>query len=65
MAYETLEDIIENVLDRMGCYGSHDTRCNEVYRCRVCTSSELRNRIRNAVEVEEAIRMLRERNPTR
>lgn len=50
---ETLEDIVEEVADNIGVYGSHtevapDGQCE----CRVCFTTSLKLRIRDAMEID-------------
>jgi hypothetical protein len=71
MAIETLDDVIEEILDVAGIYGAHtfepgeegaegDTHpgCEASLKkmCRVCASSALNERIRAAIEVERKLR---------
>ena len=56
---ETLDDIIERFADHLNIYGAHDERCTWPERpCRACWTSDVADRIRNAVEVERKL------NPT-
>jgi len=54
MAIETLDDIIDEILDKMGVWDGHDPDkddsdpCN----CRCCMSSNLSDRIRRAIKIE-------------
>jgi hypothetical protein len=59
VSIETLDDIIEEILDALGIYGAHNDdvesdgdKCN----CRCCRSSSLRQRIEAAVEVDRKMR---------
>lgn len=49
---EQLEDIVENLADQMGVYGSHSTDCDEKHPCRACWTAALSQRIREALAVE-------------
>jgi len=53
---ETIEDIVEELANGLGVYGTHgelhpDGQCE----CRVCFSMQLKERIRAAVEVERKL----------
>jgi hypothetical protein len=55
---ETLDDIIEQIADRLGIYGAcHDSYPSETRACpcRCCFTSSLASRIRAAVEVERKL----------
>ena len=55
MSIETVDDIIERLADRMGVYGSHDENNDaacEQKPCRVCWTSELRDRFDAAYKTE-------------
>lgn len=62
MAIEVLDDILEELADKAGVYGSHP-EINEVpypvpkgvCRCRVCFLVGLRERIVQAVEIEQIL----------
>lgn len=58
MAIETLEDIVEEIMDELGIYGAHDDRCSGD-SCRCCQASGLTDRIRRAVEIESAVHAVR------
>jgi hypothetical protein len=51
---ETLEDIVEQLMNLLGVYGAHDD--GEARPCRACRASDLRERILAAVEVERKLR---------
>lgn len=57
MAIEILEDIIEDLENMVGVYGSHDIGVvdGEMCRCRVCFTSGLRSRILDSIEVERKL----------
>lgn len=66
MAVETLDDVIEEILNACGIYGAHgdpdddhadETPCLNSLRqmCRVCASIYLHDRIRKAAEVERLL----------
>lgn len=53
---ETLDDIIEELADQLGIYGSHSD--GEVRICRVCWTADLKMRINRALEVERKLDMV-------
>lgn len=66
MAIETLDDVIEEILNAIGVYGAHgdpdDDRAGEIpcegalrSMCRVCASCYLHDRIRKAAEIERLL----------
>lgn len=64
MAIETLEDIVEELANQLGIYGTckgRDANGNVVREClpkevcRICFSSDLKDRIYAAVEVERKL----------
>ena len=55
MAIETLDDIIEHFADQLGIYGAHDDECKEGAPCRVCWTSDLRDHLMAAFEVEQKL----------
>lgn len=60
MPIETLEDIVEGFADKLGIYGAHDEfdltgDSTPDCKCRCCWTSALKDRIRRAVEVEQAL----------
>lgn len=55
MAIETLDDIIESVADQAGIYGAHDDSCKPGHVCRVCWTSDLRDHLMAAFEVERKL----------
>lgn len=52
MAIETVEDIIEEILDTIGVYGSCHDQCFGQTSCRVCAYSDLNSRLRAAFAIE-------------
>ena len=54
---ETLDDIIEELADQLGVYGAgpedddHSVKCD----CRICFTTNLRDRIERAIEVEQKL----------
>lgn len=63
MAIELLEDILEELADKAGVYGSHPEINGiphpmpaGVCRCRMCFLDGLRERIERAVEIENLLR---------
>ena len=54
MAIETLEDIVENMADALGFYGAHEDD-QEKRDCRVCFTTKLTSRIREAIRIERLI----------
>lgn len=60
MPIETLDDIISELLDKCYIYGAHDEECEqEEATCRSCCASEYRDRILEAIKVEEWIKQQR------
>lgn len=60
MAIETLDDIVEELMDDLAIYGACGDKCSdERHVCRCVKSSELEARIRRAVEVEDALKGMR------
>lgn len=57
MAIETLEDIVEEIADQLGIYGVHneEDECFRQPKCRCCFTFSLRQRIENAVEIEQKL----------
>ena len=65
MSIETLDDIIEDLADKMGVYGACCEEGHESWRdCRVCFTSGLKSRLTLALDLEAKIatmeRILRE-----
>ena len=59
MSIETLDDIIEEIMDGLGIYGAHDDDIEmdgDKCGCRCCRSSSLRSRIEDAVDVDRKMR---------
>lgn len=59
MAIETLDDIVEELMSKLGIYGAcnqegsgEKTSCTNENPCRCCASSGLTRRIREAVRVD-------------
>jgi len=52
MSIETLDDIIDQTLNRMGVYGAHSNSCTKESPCRCCARADLKSRILTAVEIE-------------
>lgn len=65
MALETLNDVLEDILNRIGVYGCCPADANTSHveyplgeacgKCRVCMRDELNTRIRRAIETEQAL----------
>jgi hypothetical protein len=53
---ETLDDIIEGLADRVGIYGACDEPCSTNKPCRICWTSNLRDRILTAIEIERQLK---------
>lgn len=67
---EELDDIVTDLADKLGVYGSCasvDEACVDKYKCRSCFESDLEDRIRLAIRNEESgvrgRRVTRRRNP--
>ena len=59
MAIETLDDIVEEMADKIGVYGAHGTEDvpeATMYHCRVCFTCGLRQRIEAAANIEALMR---------
>jgi hypothetical protein len=54
---ETLDDIIEELANRIGIYGAHGLGCEAGSTCRMCWTSGLRSRINAAVEIERKLKL--------
>ena len=54
MPIETLDDIVEDIANKLYIYGSCDTHDCDC-KCRACWTSSLMQRIRRAAEIEQAI----------
>ncbi len=61
MAIETLDDIIEELADRCGVYGTYNSQ-NDTFEehtfdcdCRICFTRELESRIREAMRIEQVL----------
>ena len=54
---ETLDDIVEDLANKLGVYGAHNADCvgHTGKQCRVCWVTELRGRINRAVEIERKL----------
>lgn len=57
MAIETVEDIIEDLADKLGVYGAHEEegKEHEDRPCRVCFTSGLKTRLSLAFDLEAKI----------
>jgi len=55
MPIETLEDIIEELANSVGVYGAHDDERCAVSTCRVCWTSGIEQRIREAFDIEQKL----------
>ena len=58
MAIETLDDIIEQLADRVGIYSAHNDNDDEACEknpCRVCWTSNLRDHLMAAFEIERKL----------
>ena len=49
---ETLDDIIEQLANMLGIYGSHPEDAGDNCKCRICFTMPLKERILRAVEVD-------------
>jgi len=61
VSIETLDDIVESIMDRLQIYGAHDDDVEmdgDKCGCRCCESSSLMHRIEEAVEVDRKMRGL-------
>lgn len=58
MAIELLDDVVEDIANQFGVYGSHDERCGSLGNpiCRQCWASQTTMRIRQAISVENRLR---------
>ena len=61
MPIETVDDIVEEIMDGMLIYGAFGEHCEDGYastgkRCRCCEASELRSRLDAAYEVDRRMR---------
>jgi hypothetical protein len=56
---ETFDDVLEDLMDRIGVYGSHDPYNDKDHekccRCRVCYREGLKQRILNGIHMEELL----------
>jgi hypothetical protein len=55
MSIETLDDIVEKILDQLGIYGACGEQCTDAAPCRCCASVALKSRIAAAVEIEKTL----------
>ena len=60
---ETLHDVVEELADQLGVYGSHPPETEDGERrapcpCRVCWASSMETRIHSAVELEQKLAKL-------
>ena len=51
---ETIEDIVEELADRVGVYGASNIHA-DLCPCRVCWTMQLRSRLRAASEIERKL----------
>ena len=49
---ETLDDIVEDLADRLGVWNAHDDECTEGRSCRVCWVSHMHARLMAAAQNE-------------
>ena len=53
---ETVDDIVEELADNIGVYGAHsDATCFPGHLCRVCWTSQLHDRLVQALENEKRL----------
>lgn len=52
---ETIDDIIEQLADKLGVYGVHHDECTNEKPCRVCWTSDIGERIRTAMNIERIL----------
>ena len=55
MAIETIDDIVDELLDLLGVYGACGNHCTDEHPCRCCSQVSLRARIISAVEIEQML----------
>jgi len=55
MAIETIDDLVDNMLDRLGIFGACGAHCTDEHPCRCCSQVSLRARIISAVEIEQML----------
>jgi hypothetical protein len=58
VAIETVDDIVEEIMDRLGIYGAHDHEAEETCKnkpCRCCASGALRHRLDAAYKIERKL----------
>lgn len=55
MPIETIDDIIEGLADKLGVYGAHDDECTAKKPCRVCWTSDFRDHLMGAFQVERIL----------
>lgn len=58
---ETLDDVVEELANELGIYGSHieehsDGQCE----CRCCWTADIKRRIRRAVEVDRRLQVVQD-----
>lgn len=51
---ETLDDIVENIADKLNVYGADRYHCVGCV-CRVCFTADLKQRIQRAVRIQEVL----------
>ena len=58
MSIETIEDIVEEIADKIGVYGACCGEGHESWRdCRVCFTSGLESRLRSAFNTEYLLKI--------
>lgn len=55
MPIETIDDIIDELMDRMGIFGAHPDGVGDGCMCRCCQASSLRDRLFAAFEVHRRL----------
>ena len=55
MQIETIEDIVEDLADKFGIYGSHPLFGEDKCLCRVCWVTSFRARLDRAWEIEQRL----------
>lgn len=66
MPIETVDDIVEEIMDRIGTYGACDDSqddestqtCTDEHPCRCCAAAELRVRLDAAYEIEGKLKFV-------
>lgn len=52
---ETVEDIVEELADKLGIYGAHSDICTEKRPCRVCWVPTMHQRLIDALRNEDLL----------